>query len=69
MGSLDRRQDDIGWRWGRDRSHPLIEAISMCAACDNVDRGSTRCTRLFATMFESNPTAIMITAASTDWGR
>ncbi len=46
---------------GSDRPHPLVDALSMCASCDGVDRHTLRCTRLFTTMFESNPAAIMVT--------
>ena len=42
-------------------THPLVDALSMCSTCDNTSQGTTRCTRLFATMFQSNPAAIMVT--------
>ena len=61
MGIFKGLQEQPAWKWGSDRPRPLVEALSTCASCDGVDRHSLRCTRLFATVFESNPAAIMIT--------
>lgn len=61
MGVFKTLNKQQGGCWGCDAPNHLVEAISACGECDGVDQFSLRCTRLFATMFESNPAAIMIT--------
>ena len=47
--------------WGQQRQEPLIEALAQCGTCEGRERGPLPCTRLFDTVFESNPAAIFIT--------
>jgi diguanylate cyclase (GGDEF)-like protein/PAS domain S-box-containing protein len=61
MQALDRLGDPAAWPWGSDTPSPLVEALSACQACEGVERHTLRCTRLFATVFDSSPAAIIIT--------